>query len=471
MNWHSLFIAANKMVILYFLLVNLSYLILLVLGARSIIGYFRRKPFAGFDFISRSEWTLPISILVPAYNEEKTIADSAKALLSINYPELELIIINDGSKDRTMEVLVGEFLLRKVDKAFKKALFTKPIKGAYISAAFPNLLVIDKENGGKADALNAGLNFSKYPLFCSVDADTILEENSLVRLVKPFLEHPELIASGGIIRVANGCQIEGGKVLSVRTTKNPLVNFQIIEYLRAFLTGRTGWSAMNSLLIISGAFGLFRKIPVIQAGGYRTDTVGEDVELVVRLHRYMLKKRKRYRILFIADPICWTEVPENFSMLLKQRKRWHRGLFETLAIFHRDLLSNHRYGRIGFLAMPYFFFFELLGPIFEIIGYLIFTTSLVLGHTTGVLIGLFFIVSVLFGMLLSMGALLIEEFDFHRYERWGDVFKLGLYALLENLGYRQLLSLWRALSLFAWSPKGKSWGYLARKGFAVKPGV
>lgn len=465
MNWEALFIFADKAVIFYFLVVDLSYVLLFFIGLRSIVWYFRRKPLSGVDLIAKSKHTRPISILVPALNEARNITESVKSLLRINYPEFEVIVINDGSTDDTLAVLEAEFHMDQVAKVYKKTLPSKRIKGTYISSDIPNLLLIDKENGGKADALNAGLNFSRYPLFCSIDADTLLEKNALIRMVKPMLEDPQVIASGGIVRVANGCNVKDGTVLNVKTTKRLCVNFQIIEYLRAFLTGRSGWSALNSLLIISGAFGLFRKNVVVTVGGYATGTVGEDAELVVRLHRYMLKHKKRYKILFITDPICWTEVPDNLRMLLRQRSRWHRGLLETI-LRHRCLLFNPRYGRIGLLAMPYFLFFELFGPALEVAGYLIFGLSLILGYATPLMLTLFFIVSILFGTLLSIGALFIEEFDFNRYERWRDIFKLGFYAILENFGYRQLLSLWRTFSIISWSFHRRAWGRIDRKGFS-----
>lgn len=461
----NIFFFINKTIITYFIIVDISYVLLFILGLRSIINYFRRSPFAGTDLIAHSKFTMPITILVPAYNEAKTIAHSVKSLLEVNYPEFEVIVINDGSADNTLDVLTSEFLLFKVDKVYKKEIATEHINGVYISAVSPNLLVVDKANGGKADSLNAGLNYASYPLFCSIDADTILEGNALIRIVKPMLEDRELVASGGIVRVINGCKVINGHISSVRMTNNPFVNLQVVQYLRAFLAGRAGWSAINSILIISGAFGIFRKAAVLEAGGYRTHILGEDAELVVRLHRYMREHGRRYKILFITDPICWTEVPGSLRMLLRQRGRWHRGLFETLLI-HRKIAFNPRYGRIGLLAVPYFIFFELLGPLFEIFGYVLIGISLTLGYLTSTGLVLFFIVSILFGTLISMGALFIEEFDFNRYERWRDIFKLGFYAFFENFGYRQLLSIWRIASLLSWSPRNSHWGYIKRKGFS-----
>lgn len=473
MDWsvwfRELIVVFNKVVIIYFFLLNSLYLILLFLGLGAIVDYFRRRSFAGYEFALKSKLTLPISILVPAYNEEKVIVESVKSLLSLNYPEFEVIIINDGSSDDTLDVLSQEFKLRRVDKVFKFSILTKPVKGIYVSTIQENLLVIDKENGGKADALSAGLNFSKFPLFCSVDADSMLEDEALIRVVKPFLEKPnEVVASGGIIRVANGCSVKGGRVIEVRTPSNYIANFQAVEYLRAFLAGRTGWSALNSLFIISGAFALFRKDVVMEIGGFRTDTVTEDAELVVHIHRHLKEQGKKYRILFIPDPICWTEVPESFRMLARQRNRWHRGLIETLWA-HKRMLLNPRYGRIGLFAMPYFFFFEMLGPLFEVLGYTVILLSFAAGILDINFFALFFLVAILYGVMLSVGAILIEEFSFSRYERWSDIWKLVLYSVLENFGYRQILSLLRSWSFITYFRRKKHWGHIARHGFRAKP--
>lgn len=454
----------EKFVIAYFFMVNLSYVILFILGLKEIIKYFRRKPFSGAEIISKSKHTLPISILVPACNEAMTITNNVKALLRLNYPEFEVVVINDGSTDGTFGVLRDEFKLIRSNKVFKQLIKSEAVQSVYSSLEVPNLLVINKKScGNKADALNAGLNYSKYPLYCAIDADTIIERNALIRMVKPMLDSNEVAAVGGIVRVANGSRIENGEIMKVHTPRSAIANFQIIEYLRAFLTGRSGWSAMNALLIISGAFGLFRKAAVIDVGGYRTDTIGEDAELVVRMHRSFREKKRPYRIQFIADPICWTEAPEKLSMLFKQRERWHKGLLETIRL-NRELVFNPKYGRIGMVAIPYFLIFELFGPVFEIFGYLVFLTALLTGYYSVMLVTLFFITSILFGTMLSIGALFIEEFDFNRYERWRDVLKLVFYSFAENFGYRQLLAIVRMKALIFHGYKG--WNLLERKGFA-----
>jgi cellulose synthase/poly-beta-1,6-N-acetylglucosamine synthase-like glycosyltransferase len=272
----------------------------------------------------RSPLAPRISILVPAYNEAKGIVDSVRSLLALDYPQLEVIVINDGSTDDTIERLVAGFGLREVLRPTPPYLpCNKPVHAVYAPHSQLRLLVIDKENGGKADSLNAGINFAAYPLFCSVDADSILEQDALAKTALPFIEDPyRTVATGGLVRVANGCRVEHGRVAQARLPQPRLAMFQVVEYARAFFGARTGWSALNGLLIISGAFGLFNREAVIAAGGYRTDTVGEDGELVTRLHRTCRDARRPYRIVYIADPVCWTEVPETTRFLRRQRRRW-----------------------------------------------------------------------------------------------------------------------------------------------------
>ena len=271
-----------------------------------------------------------ISILVPAYNEETTIAPAIRSMLQLSYSEFEIIVINDGSKDGTLEVLKQEFGLLPFPEAYRVRLATQPVRGIYRSTRHPNLRVIDKNNGGKADSLNAGINAARFPLFCGVDADSILQRDSLQRVAKPFLSDPQMVATGGTIRVANGCDISDGFLTHVGLPRNGWALFQVVEYLRAFLFGRLGWSSMQAMLIISGAFGLFKTAVVVQVGGYRTNTIGEDMELVVRMHHHLRDAGISYKVAFVPDPVCWTEVPEDRKTLKNQRVRWQRGLSESL---------------------------------------------------------------------------------------------------------------------------------------------
>ena len=354
--------------LLYFFAINSYYLVLTVAGfwrtLRTILDVQR----ADHRRLLRSPLTPPVSVLAPAFNEEANVVENVRSLLMLDYPLFEVILVNDGSTDRTLEVLIAAFDLKRSARSFEYAVNCKAIREVYESPTHPNLVVVDKLNGGKADALNAGLNLSLYPLFCAIDTDSILESDALLRLVRPFIEAPGVtIAAGGVVRVANGCDIRAGRVREVRLVRRPLPLIQIVEYLRAFLFGRMGWSGSNSLLIISGAFGLFEKRAAIVVGGYATDTVGEDMELVVRMHRYLHDRNQAYRVGFVPDAICWTEVPESLRVLRRQRTRWQRGLIDTLWR-HRQMIGRPKYGTVGLISLPGFAVFEMLSPLIEFIG-------------------------------------------------------------------------------------------------------
>lgn len=447
--------------LLYLALINGSYILLNLLSIISMRSYMDRHAldklphaFNGFE--------PPISLLVPAYNEETTIVASVRSLLQLNYPDYEVVVINDGSKDGTLERLRSEFLLLDFPAATRLQVPCKAVRGFYRSTTYANLRVIDKENGGKADALNAGINAARYPLFCGMDADSILEPEALFKVAQPFIDDPLTIATGGTIRIANGCSVSGGFLQAVDLPDRWLARFQIVEYLRAFLFGRLGWSPLNAVLIISGAFGLFKKEAVIAAGGYRTDTVGEDMELIVRLHRIHRLERKPYRITYVPDPICWTEAPESLKVLRSQRTRWQRGLSESLSM-NLKLLFHPRSGAVGWLAFPFFVLFEWFGPVIEVIGYL----SLIVGTIFG-LISLsafetFMFLGLSFGILLSTSALLLEEMSFRLYPKASQLVWLSIATVLENFGYRQLVSVWRFQGLLHWAFRTKGhWGEMTR---------
>jgi cellulose synthase/poly-beta-1,6-N-acetylglucosamine synthase-like glycosyltransferase len=447
---------AQNFILGYFLTINTIYLIFTIISLREIYIYIRTLyagQSAGFAF-------QPISILVPAHNEEKTISSSIRSLLNLKYPEYEVIVINDGSSDKTMENLTNSLELEKFDKVQKKIVETKPVIGVYRSVTYPNLYVVDKEKGGKADALNAGINFSYYPLFCSVDADSILEEDALARASRAFSEDKTLIALGGIVRVLNGSKVEEGRIKKLLLPTGLIEKFQVIEYIRGFLTGRTAWNVFGSLLITSGAFSLFKKEAVAKIKGFRTNSVTEDMDLIVRLHRYFLEKKEPYRIMFIPDPICWTQVPSNWRSLLRQRNRWQRGLSESLWQ-NRKMFFNPKYSWVGMFGFPYFVFFEAIGPIVEMIGYLSVIVFYFIGELNPTYAILFFLVALMYGALLSVGAVLLENFLFHRYTRTRDFFTLALFALVEYFGYREVIAVERSVAMA--SVDGREWGRQKRK--------
>jgi cellulose synthase/poly-beta-1,6-N-acetylglucosamine synthase-like glycosyltransferase len=434
-----------------------------------ILGYFAlRKEHTALNLTERSaliksRLSPAVTILVPAFNESATIRDSVRATLSLEYPNLEVIVINDGSTDATLGILIREFKLYRSSRQLTGGIPTRPIRGVYESRDL-RLLVIDKENGGKADSLNAGINAARTPLITAVDSDSLLENDALYYVVVPFLRDDRTIAVGGIVRVVNGCDVEHGRVRTVRAPKSMLARFQIVEYLRAFLGGRIAFSFMNSLMLVSGAFGLFRREAVLGVGGFRTSTVGEDMELIVRLHHVFGRERGKYRISFVPDPVCWTEVPETLKTLHRQRNRWQRGTVESLSL-HKGMLFNPRYGLAGLFAYPYFLAFEMFGPLIELLGYLFTIGGLLLGLIAWQTALLFFTVSVSFGIFLSIGAVFLEEFTLRRYSSLKDVLVLFWAALVENFGYRQLLTVWRVQGLFDAFRRKQGWGAMERKGF------
>ncbi|KGQ23022.1 glycosyltransferase family 2 protein [Thermus filiformis] len=451
------------LVLWYFAFLNLLYALFALFGLRMVARYARELSEVALKDLLEREAYLPISILVPTYNEEKTIVASVRSFLALHYPEFEVIVVCDGPKDRTLEVLKEAFALVEVNPVYRRRLGTKPVRGVFRSLKHPNLLVVDKENGGKADALNAGLNLARYPLFAGVDADSLLDAQALLRASRLFLEDDRVLAVGGTIRPLNGAVVRDGVVESLGLPRGFLERMQIIEYARAFFLGRAGWSAMDALLIISGAFGVFRREEVLKVGGYRTDTVGEDMELVVRLHRTAREEGRPYRILYTPDPICYTEVPSDWRTLRRQRNRWHRGLWEVL-LLHRKMLFNPRYGRLGLVAMPYFLFFEALAPVVEVLGYLLLPLFAALGLVNWPFALLFLLLALGFGVFLSQLGIGMETLLLKRYPRLWDRVLLLFYALVETLGYRQVLALERFLATFQVVRKRGQWGEMRRKG-------
>lgn len=449
---------------IYMVIVIVFYSVILIISILHLRkGYQLDRDKAYEDYMDEI-YTKPVSIIVPAYNEQVGVIHSVRSLLSVNYPEFEIIVVNDGSTDETLNKLIEHYELKEIQWVVRKQLETKSIKKIYQSSILSNLYVIDKENGGKADALNVGLNFSHYPYFCSIDGDSVLEPDAFLKVMKPIIDsNEEVIASGGSVRIANGCQIEGGHVLKIGLSRNPWVVMQIIEYLRAFLMGRIGLSKHNLLLIISGAFGVFSKHWVIAAGGYKTDTVGEDMELVVRLHRMLKEKNMKKKIVYVPEPVCWTEVPEEIPFLRRQRRRWHRGLFESLWI-HRKLTLNPKYGTIGLISFPYFWIVEFFGPVIELLGYIFMVLCLFLGGVYIEFTIVLFLLCCLYGSIFSMAAVLLEEWSLTKYPKVSDIVKLFLYSLTESLWYRPMTVFWRCEGIWSTLKGDKSWGEMKRKG-------
>lgn len=464
-------IAGVEMAILgYFLVLNSIYLLFCIVAYVQLRQHRHRWTARDLEAVMQSAATPAISVVVPAFNEETTLGDSLQSLLLLNYPQFEVIVVSDGSTDGTLTVAAREFELVRAPVSHAQPIPTQPVRGIYRSLVHPELVLLDKINGGKADAINAGINAARYPLVCVIDADSLLEEHALSRTVLPFIEDPDTIAAGGIVRIANGCRVERGRVIEVRLPDSHLARFQTVEYLRSFLAGRVAQSAFNGLLIISGAFGLFKRDALIEVGGFRADTIGEDMELITRLHRFYRERGRRFRIVFQPEPTCWTEAPESLRMLGRQRNRWQRGTLQVLR-FHWRMLFNPRYGVVGMIAMPYFLIFEAIGPAVEVTGYLLIAVAVPLGLLDWRFAELFFLSAVVYGSLLSVAAVALEELSFRRYPKVTDLLTLAAYGVLENFGYRQLATYWRVSGMVAFFRGEHGWGKMLRRGFTANPPV
>jgi cellulose synthase/poly-beta-1,6-N-acetylglucosamine synthase-like glycosyltransferase len=436
-----------------------------------MINYLRKNSFIDYRDMLTAPSAPSISIIAPAYNESKTIVENVRSLLNIHYVNFEVIIINDGSKDNTLQQIIDAYELEKVPYAFDQKLPCKNIRGVYKSRipSLSKLTVVDKENGGKADALNAGINISRYELFAAIDVDCILEYESLLKMVKPFMEERgdrQVIAVGGVVRIANSCEVQDGKIIRVNLPKQIIPRVQVLEYIRAFLLGRMAWSRLNGLILISGAFGMFDKKIAIAAGGYNHKTVGEDMELVIRMRRYMEELDKKYRVVYLPDPLCWTEAPDNLKILGKQRNRWTRGTAETLWL-HKKLIFNPRYGFLGTISMPFWFLFEWLAPIVESLAFFYLIVMTFLGIiNVELFVTLFFLIYV-FAILYSTSAILFEEFSYHQYKKKRDIFRLLGTALIEPIIIHPLNVYYAVRGNLDLLTGVKNWGEMKRTGFAA----
>ncbi|HWC53829.1 MAG TPA: glycosyltransferase [Chitinophagaceae bacterium] len=455
---------------IYSVLILLFYLFIAGYSIGEIKDYLRKSSFTDYNILASSEFAPPISIIAPAYNEGATIIENVRSLLALHYNNLELIVVNDGSKDYTMEKLTAAYDLIRVSHVVSGKIRTKQVKGIYKSSnpLYHKLTVVDKENGGKADALNVGINLSDKKYIVCIDVDCILEQDALLKLIKPFLQETDkrVIATGGVIRIANSCEIRNGKLVRVRLPKQFLPRVQSLEYIRAFLLGRMAWSRLNGLLIISGAFGAFDREIAIKAGGYNCNTVGEDMELIVRMRRYMHENKLPYKVAYIPDPLCWTEAPATLKILGRQRNRWTRGTIETLQI-HKKMFFNPRYKILGMLSYPYWFFFEFLAPVIEFTGFVLFLFFAITGLMDWkhffMLLGFIFC----FGFLYSVFAILMEVSTYNQYKKRSEIFKLILTAFLEPLFFHPIV-VWSAVrGNIDFLRKKKSWGEMTRQGFAT----
>jgi len=460
--------AFNAFILVYVIIITSSYLFLGIISIAGLSNYLAENVFINYNVILSSELAPPLSLLAPAYNEERTIKENVQSLLALNYNNYEVIVINDGSTDDTLETLINAYNLEKIRFKYKEQIKAKEVKAIYKSKnpAFDKLIVIDKINGGKADALNVGINISVNPYIICIDVDCILHKDALLILAKPFLEKSDVhvIATGGVVRIANSCVIKGGTLIKINVPDKLLVRVQVIEYLRAFLLGRMAWSKLDGLLIISGAFGMFDKEIAIKAGGYSAETVGEDMELIVRMRRYMLENKKKYAVTYIPNPLCWTEAPDSFAILLKQRSRWTRGTMETLWS-HRKMFLNPKYKILGLVSVPYWFTFEYLAPLIESIGLLITLLFAILGFLSWQFFFIMLLFVYSFAIMFSILTLLTEELTYRQYPRVQDFAKLLLGVFAEPF-YFHVFTVYAALVGNIEKIRGKKgWGKMIRTGF------
>ena len=454
---------SNHTLFFYYVVSNGIYFLLLLIAIQKNIAHRHRLGSIRLEHYQESPFTPPISLLVPAHNEQGFIVSSVRSLLSLNYPNLEVIVANDGSSDGTLQALSQAFGLRLSRVLYVAEIETAAVRGVYRSAMEPRLLVIDKEaSGSKADAVNAALNIATSPYICIVDADSILETNSLLAIMAGVFADPgRVVAIGGILRVLNGSQISESKLKHVTLPKRPIEILQVIEYFRAFLIGREAWAGFNMLPIISGAFGIFRRDLVLKIHGFRAHAIGEDFDLVVRLHRYLQEQRMDYHINFIPDPTCWTEVPADLRSLARQRARWHKGLLDTLWP-NRDMLFNSRYGRVGWVILPYMWLFEFFAPIIECLGYFTIAAAAILGALSPSFFLEFLLFGYAFATLISIGSVLLEEMTYRRYGDWKEVAKLLFYCLVEHFPYRQMTMIWRLQGIWQYMRGDLEWRAMTR---------
>jgi cellulose synthase/poly-beta-1,6-N-acetylglucosamine synthase-like glycosyltransferase len=461
MDWRQFFYHVmnmfNVLIVAYFFIGNGIYTMLMILSLISVWIHNRRLTYQGLDELRESVVTPPATIIMPAWNEQEIIVQSVSSILKTDYPNLEVVVVDDGSTDETLVRLVNAFRLVEMDLIYRPRLPTRPIRGFYMNPRIPNLLVISKDNGGKPDALNVGINTCRTPYFCTLDSDCLLERDALLRLMRPVIRSPQnTVASGGIVRILNGCEVKDGQVVKVGLPAGRVERFQVVEYLRSFLFGRTGWNLLGGTLIVSGAFAVFHRETVIDAGGFKHDTVTEDMDLIVQIHHWAIHKKRKIKMNFTSDPVCWTECPATLSNLSKQRRRWQMGLFQTLWKYS-EMLFNRKYGVIGMLSFPFQLYIEGFGAAVEFLGYFMVPMALMLGIVPPTLFVLFVVLGLVYGSFLSVGAVLLEELTYRRYPGFRDLSTLLAFAVIENIGYRQLVLYYRFQGLVRFLTGFRSW--------------
>jgi len=458
----------NAVILTYFVVTNGVYTVLMLMSLYTVSLHAKFAGRRGYADIADSPVTPPVALIVPCHNEEKAIVQTVRCLLDLHYPEKEIIVVDDGSTDATLERLIDEFQLERMDLIYRESVPAKRPYAFYYNSQQPELLVIVKPNGGKPDALNAGINMARSSYFCTVDADSLIEREALLRLMAPIVHSAvQVVVSGGVVRIANGSKVEDGQITEINLPRTWIERCQVVEYIRTFLFGRPAWNFLNATFIVSGAFCMLHKETVILAGGFTTDTVTEDVDMIAVLHRFLRTMKWKYRMVFTTDPICWTEAPHTVRMLARQRRRWQLGLMQTV-MKHNDMILSPRYRAVGLLSMPFHAFIEAVGCVIEAAGTILIPFSFLIGAMPFSLFLLLMFLAVGYGTLLSMGSVLLEETTLRRYPKLRHVLILMVFAVIENVGYRQMVTFFRAQGVLAYFLGKKKWELVAHRGLAPR---
>ncbi len=460
MNLNHMIYYINVFFFIYMFLYALVFFTTTVFASFSVDDFFVRKKHMSQSILNNKLNYIPISILVPAYNEEVTIIDTIESLLYLDYPLYEIVVINDGSKDNTLDKVIEYFNLKEVFKPYRRLIPSNDAIKIYENEGKVKIILVDKENGGKSDALNLGINISSFPMFLCVDADSMLQEDALKKIVEPFLESDKTVAVGGNIKVSNQTIIENGKVIEVKAPKKIIAIFQMIEYIRVFLNSRISLNGINANLIISGAFGLYKKQAVVNVGGYTNGLMGEDMEIIMKIHSFYRKNNIEYKTSYVPDAICWTQAPEKLKILKRQRRRWHVGLGQSLKM-HKYMFLNPKYGAVGMISYPYFVFFEYITPLLEILGLTTITVSYIFDIINLRFFFFYLLIYIGYNIIVSMISIILERYIFSRNTNLKLTVKLLFFSILESFGYRQMISLFRIGNILK-IKKEHTWGEMVR---------
>lgn len=445
----------------FLLLLYANYTLQLTLGAVNLYLHNRRRKYSDYRRYTKSKHMIPVSVIIPAFEEETVILNSVKNALALDYPEYEVVVVNDGSTDQTLAKLCEEFRLHKTEQKVKLSVKCQKIRTVYRSPHTPGLTVVDKDNGGsKADAINAGINVARYPIIVVTDADSLLERNALIRIVMPYMENSSVVAVGGNVKISGNCEMENGVLKKMKLPKTKLARFQVLEYSRSFFSTRLGLERIGAMPLISGAFGSFNKSVAIEIGGYNPDSLGEDMDLTFRIHEHMRNQKRPYKIEFLIDTVCWTQPPGSIKDLRSQRRRWASGLVTTLWS-HKNMLMRPRYGLFGMFVFPFYVMFEFFGPVIEMAGYVIVTVAILFGAVDLWYLLLYVLVLMSFGSILSLLALALEEHSEVRYNTVKDTLILCLYALIDSFGYHQMVTFFKIEGMINFK-KFSKWQVLKR---------